>query len=206
MKLVNLASIAVLGITVTAAPTGTEVSTPTSSSSSPSSSPSSTSTSDECADTTVGNLKGVSNKLGDIQEKVENFEHSLLGIGDLLDIQKASDRVGSALDITVDTLSKCKQFDTSPSLDLSQATLDMLPLINTTLNTIVDKKPEFDKAILDLLSASFIVKKDLKSLSEKTDSLSSQIKSHLADDLQPAVENVEKQISGWFEDAIAAYS
>lgn len=166
--------------------------------------PSSTPTS--CADVFISDLQMVTSEMQNVENTVNSFESGLLDLFILLSIQVKTYDLENGLKGAINQLNSCSNFSDTDSYSVAEATLNMVPLINSTLNAIVAKKNDFEHAILDLLSIGFLVKYDLQELKSETDTLSAGINSRIVESLQSALGIVVTEIDGWFTTAINSFS
>ncbi|KAK9474974.1 cell wall galactomannoprotein, partial [Dipodascopsis tothii] len=158
-----------------------------------------------CSNKTVDAIKEVSAATSTLNSMVEEYCASILTIPDLLKIQKQSEYLEEATEAAAHQVKECKPFSQQESLSVAETTLALVPLINSTLNTIVSKKYQFDHAILKIGSASGLVKKDLINLKEATDHFASSLSKKIDSSLLGYLNIAVGEIDGWFKSAIEHY-
>lgn len=86
------------------------------------------------------------------------------------------------------------------AIGVAQAILDLSSKVNTTLSTIIDSKPKFDKR---LLSPVILLNLDLEK--DASDKLGAALKGKVPVDLQEVAQNLQDTLDGYFDTAIGAY-
>lgn len=168
---------------------------------------SATQASDACVTSAVSAIGSISDQLSNLKSEADAFEATFLtDIGPLLQLQKDAVTLQKTIDSAADTIGSCGSFDQTQSTTLASPLLQLVPNINTTLTALVAKKPEFDKSILNIISASWLVNIDLKNLKTSTNDLLSALTGSVSSTYVAIVEQQGTQINSWFDNAIAVFS
>lgn len=121
----------------------------------------------------VGNLTANVNALDTL---VVNFKHGFLNdIVPLIKLQNAAVDLGSEIQSVTSDFNNTAQLDAQDTLTIATPLANIVSPLQKVLTDINNAKPQFDKAILDFLSASCIIKGHVAHLQKVTDQLISQI-------------------------------
>lgn len=144
--------------------------------------------------------------LDDLITDLTNFEASLLGdLIPLTSIQMASFELGGRVNQASSQLESCDDLNHDDTAVAVEAVIMIVPKIHRVLDLIVEKKPEFDIAVLNYMSAGFIVEQDLLMLKNGTDKLSAALVEKCSPLVKQVLEAVTKNIDSWFDNAISKY-
>lgn len=149
------------------------------------------------------------NKIGDdlttLNSTVSSYGGGILGTVTALDIEVETSKVESDLRLAIEAVRESAPLNSTESFFVGIAVLYLEPKIQSTLENIVSKKPEFQTGLLGLFSLDFVVEYNL----EQQQKLSSELGAALLQKLDPAFDaianNVNAQIAGYFQAAIDAF-
>ncbi|KAF5854752.1 hypothetical protein ETB97_012263 [Aspergillus alliaceus] len=109
----------------------------------------------------------------------------------------------------IDAIAAAKQtpmLTKDDSVRVAIAVTKLQDVIYSLLDVLVAKKPVFDKAILGIGSASFLVSADLKSLKDATDGFGNEVVLRLANPIQQVAPLIISDLDFHFIRAIQVYS
>uniref|UniRef100_A0A060T890 ARAD1D05038p n=1 Tax=Blastobotrys adeninivorans TaxID=409370 RepID=A0A060T890_BLAAD len=163
--------------------------------------------------TTGSCVLGVKNDIFKVQEILDgmindlsDFEASLLGdLIPLTSIQMASFELGGTVNKATAQLLSCDDLNHDDTAVAVEAVIMIVPKIHRVLDLIMERKPEFDIAVLNYMSAGFIVEQDLIMLKNGTDKLSAALAEKCSPLVTQVLNAVTKNIDTWFDEAIAMY-
>jgi hypothetical protein len=166
-----------------------------------------TTASDACVTSAVSALGAIQTQMSNLNSETESFQPTfLLDLGPLLTLQSNADNLKKQVDSTTSLINSCGDFSEAQTLTIASPVLSIVPLINTTLDTFIAKKPAFDQSILDLISASWLVEIDLKNLKSSTDSLVTALENTFSSSFTTIVQSQGADIDTWFTNAINVFS
>uniref|UniRef100_A0A060TC73 ARAD1B21054p n=1 Tax=Blastobotrys adeninivorans TaxID=409370 RepID=A0A060TC73_BLAAD len=160
----------------------------------------------QCASASVDKINVLSGQLDTLISQVGEFEASTFSdIGPLLKIQTGAMQMASSVQDADEQIGSCNNFEDYDTAAVGSAMLLIIPKIKNVLSVMIGKKDQFDKAILGIASAGFIVEADLKRLKGVTDKLASTLQGKTADWLGGALKDLVSKIDGWFDEAITTF-
>lgn len=160
----------------------------------------------QCASASVDKINVLSGELDTLISQVSEFEASTFAdIGPLLKIQTGAMQMSDSIQDAQKQINSCNTFDDYDTAAVASSLLLIIPKIKNVLSVMIGKKDQFDKAILGIASAGFIVEADLKRLKGVTDQLASTLQGKTADWLQNALKDLVGKIDGWFDQGIQTF-
>ncbi|RMZ84067.1 hypothetical protein DV737_g1390, partial [Chaetothyriales sp. CBS 132003] len=148
----------------------------------------------------------ISSKLTTLNTTVAKFTPSLLGTFTALTIVAQAEDLKTAINSGTQAAEESDVLDETDSLAIAGVVVTLANNVYSSLDNIVAKKSAFDKAILGIASASFIVKALLVSLRSATKAFGDALVAKLDESLQSLAPVVVDDIDAAFATAIAAYS
>jgi hypothetical protein len=178
------------------------VPTPATSSAAPVTSSASTA----CFNALNKDLTAVNSSMATLQTALDNYDGSIWDILELLGITGDTLSVEGGLKQTDKDAQNCAGLDESDTLALATPFANLLPFIQTLLNTLVEKKNDFDHAILYFGSASPIVGDLTSQLKSTFDDVITTIEGLVPSTFEPIIAQLGTQVDGWFTTTINAYA
>jgi hypothetical protein len=157
-------------------------------------------------DAIISSLTTITNELTTLNKTLNGFNGGLLGTFTALQIQGQSTTVVNDINKATAVVKATSQMNDTDSLSVATAVTELQPFIYTVLDNLVAHHSVFEKAILGILSATFLVESDLKSQKSSTDALGAAITTKLATDLQSVAPLIIQDIDSHFAQAIAVYA
>lgn len=150
------------------------------------------------AATILENIKKVDSSVGALGDTVVAYKGGLLGavpileksVNLLIDINKGTKDTENSAPLTLDE-----------AFGVASATIDLVATVNSTLQAVIDRKPDFDK----LLVISPIILGNLELQKSATDKFSAAIVEKVPVEAQPIAEELIAEIEASFEAALDAY-
>lgn len=168
--------------------------------------PVSSSASHACLTTLKNDLITVNASMANLQDALDNYDGSIWDILELLGITGDTLSVEGGLMQTNQDAEMCAGLDSSDTLALAVPFTDILPFIQTLLNTLVEKKSEFDHAILYFGSASPIVGDLTSTLKSTFEDVMSNIEKLVPSEFEGIIASLGSEVDGWFTTAVNAYA
>ena len=154
----------------------------------------------------VNAIAKIGNDLTTLNSTVLGYDGGLLGTVTALDIEIETTKIESDLREAIEAVHQSAPLNSTESFGVGIAVLYLEPKIQSTLQTIVSKKSDFQTGLLGFFSLDFLVEYNL----EQQQKLSTEFGAALLQKLDPAFDaianNVNAQIAGYFQAAIDAFS
>lgn len=148
----------------------------------------------------IGNLTANVNNLDSL---VTTFKHSLFkDIVPLIKLQNAAVDLGKEIESVTKDFNGTAQLNAQDTLKIAGPFAKLIAPLQQVLTDINTAKPQFDKAILDFLSASCIIKGHVVHLQQVTDSLIAQVKLTILPAFGGVVAPLQKQVDAAFNGTI----
>lgn len=160
----------------------------------------------QCASSSITKIDGIASQMKTVGDKVTSFHHHFGDVFELLGIQIATTKLMCDIDDATEQVKKCEVWNQNDLFAVLAETFNLMPLIQTTLGALNDKKHDFDNSILNSLSMSWLVKIDVQQLQKKTKALGDAIYSKTEPNLQSTVTLTLQQIDGFFNSTLKVYS
>ena len=157
------------------------------------------------ADAVVAAVQKISSQAITLNSSVASYPGGITGTIDAIKIETEAIGLNFDLRNAVYTAQKSDNFDDDGSLNVAAAFLDLTPIVTSTLDTIIDKKPEFDRGLLDFASLSFLVKYNLQTEKRLSLKLGDVVQGKLTPDYAAIAPLVLGQIEDAFTKAISVY-
>lgn len=122
----------------------------------------------------------ISKESSSIQNILSDFTVSLNVTSTALPLQSKSGTLLKDIKTGTDTMNGASTLSESDSAKVASAVVDLSTTVSSLLDEFVGKKPVFDKAILDVGSASSLVEGDMKKLKTATDEYGDAVTSKLS--------------------------
>lgn len=147
--------------------------------------------------TILENVQKVDASVGALGDTVTKWKGDFLGtlpiiqssVSLLTDIHKGADDTENSSPLTLDE-----------AFEVASATIDLSGTVNSTLQAVIDRKPDFDKLLLGP-----IILGNLKLQKSATDKFAAAIVEKVPADAQPIAEDLIADIEAAFEAALDAY-
>ncbi|CAI7668223.1 unnamed protein product [Penicillium bialowiezense] len=157
------------------------------------------------ASTVLDSINSISKESANIQEILSGFTASTNVTATALQLQAKSSTLVKDINSGTKTVSDASTLNESESAKVANAVVELSSTVFTLLDQFVAKKPVFDKAILDVGSASSLVKGDLKKLKSATDEYGDAASSKLSGDITKIAPLLVGDIDFHFAEAIDAF-
>lgn len=157
------------------------------------------------ASTVLDSINSISKESANIQEILSGFTASTNVTATALQLQAKSSTLLKDINSGTETVSDASTLSESESAKVANAVVELSSTVFTLLDQFVEKKPVFDKAILDVGSASSLVKGDLKKLKSATDDYGDAVSSKLSGDITKIAPLLVGDIDFHFAEAINAF-
>ncbi|KAE8155067.1 hydrophobic surface binding protein A-domain-containing protein [Aspergillus avenaceus] len=155
--------------------------------------------------TVVNAVTAIATQMTTLNETVTSYTGGLLGTGTALKIEFESIKLSHALKDAISTTEATANLTSDESGTVATAFVDLKPKIDSTLDNIVARKPEFDTGLLGIGSLSFVVKWNLQQEKDLAGQLGEAVVGILAEPYASVAPLLNDQIAGAFEKALAAY-
>ncbi|RDW83569.1 cell wall mannoprotein 1 family protein [Aspergillus mulundensis] len=140
-----------------------------------------------------------------LNDTVTSYKGGILGTVTALKIEFQAIALSNDLRDAVSTTKASANFTEEESLNVSAAFLDLQPNIDSTLDNIVRKKPQFDTGLLGIGSLGFLVKANLVTEKDLAAKLGDEVVKRLTATYAGIAPIINAQIQAKFEEAIAAF-
>lgn len=141
-----------------------------------------------------------------IQDVLSDFTASSNTTATALKLQAKSDTLLKDIKTETDTVNQASTLSESDSAKVGNAVVELLQNVFSLLDRFVEKKPVFDKAILNAASASSLVEADLKKLKSAVDDYDQAVSSKLSGDIKAIAPILTGDLDFHFTQAIDAFS
>ncbi|CBF71476.1 hypothetical protein AN6795.2 [Aspergillus nidulans FGSC A4] len=140
-----------------------------------------------------------------LNNTVTAYKGGFLGTFTALKIEFQSIALSNDLRDAISTTKSSANFTEEESLNVSGAFLELQPNIDSTLDNIVSKKPQFDNGLLGIGSLAFLVRSNLEKQKELAGELGDAVVLKLTKTYAVIAPLLNAQIQAKFEEAIAAF-
>ncbi|KAL6230723.1 hypothetical protein BDW75DRAFT_59084 [Aspergillus navahoensis] len=140
-----------------------------------------------------------------LNDTVTAYKGGILGTLTALKIEFQSIALSNDLRDAISTTKASANFTEDESLHVSAAFLELQPNIESTLDNIVSKKPQFDNGLLGIGSLGFLVKSNLESQRDLAGKLGDAVVLKLTKTYAVIAPLLNAQIKAKFDEAIAAF-
>ena len=158
------------------------------------------------ADDVVAAVQKISDQTLTLNSSVASYPGGIEGTLDAIKIETEAIGLNFASRKAVHTAQRSSNFTSDGSLNVAGAFLDLLPIVTSTLDNIIDKKPEFDTGLLEIGSLSFLVKYNLETEKRLSLKLGDVVQAKLTPEYASIAPLVLGQIEDAFTEAISVYS
>lgn len=148
----------------------------------------------------------ISDQTKTLNSTVSSYGGGILGTLTAVKIETEANALNDDLKDAIRTAKRSAKFTDAQSLTVSTAFVDLVPVVRSTLNNIVSKKPEFDTGLLGVGSLSFLVLDNLKTEKGLSLKLGQAVENKLTPDFAQIAPVVLNQVREAFTKAIDAYS
>ncbi|KAI9373923.1 hydrophobic surface binding protein A-domain-containing protein [Aspergillus egyptiacus] len=148
----------------------------------------------------------ISSGLVSLNETVTAYRGGISGTLQALQIEFQTLAISNDLRAGILITKLSRPFTEDESLHVSAAFVDLVPVIFSTLDNLVSKKPQFDTGLLGIGSLSFLVLSNLETQAELSARLGEAVVEKLTDTFDYVAPLLNAQIAAKFEETIAAYS
>jgi hypothetical protein len=124
----------------------------------------------------------------------------------VLKIQQQTNRVGDAVEATIDAANACGPLSSDDSNKVAVGVIGLKSSLDTLLPNLESKKDAFDHVILGVGSVSPQIAQSLRKQKAQSNELSDAIASKLASPYKDAAPLINGQINTAFDKAIATFS
>ena len=150
-------------------------------------------------------INSISEESENIQDILSSFTPSTNVTATALQLQAKSNTLLKDIKTGTETVNGASTLSESDSTKVGNAVVKLSSTVFTLLDHFVEKKPVFDKAILNVGSASSLVEGDLKKLKSATDDYSDAVTSKLSGDITKIAPLLVGDIDFHFTEAIDAF-
>lgn len=159
-----------------------------------------------CLSAIESDLSETKSSMEKLQDKLDNYDGSIWDILELLGITGDTLSLQGLLQKTDKDADNCVGLDSSDTVSLATPFTDLLPVIKKLLATLVDKKYDFDHAILFFGSASPIVGTLTSDLKSTFDKIIARIEELVPSDFESIISGLGSEVDEWFTSAVDAYA
>ena len=154
----------------------------------------------------VAAVAKISDQTEALNSTVSSYDGGILGTLTALKIETEAIGLNNALRSAISTTKHSANFTDAESLSVATAFLNLVPVVQSTLDNIVSKKPDFDTGLLGIASISFLVKDNLETEQQLSLKLGQEVEKKLTAVYAAIAPLVLDEIDGAFTAAIDAYS
>ncbi|KAK2609364.1 hypothetical protein QQS21_002145 [Conoideocrella luteorostrata] len=151
-------------------------------------------------------LETISKQLVTVNNTLNTFNGGLAGTKTALQIQGQVVTLQKDIDGATATSSKSAALNDEESASVAVSINSLTHDIFDVLDNITRKKPQFDKAILGIASASFLVKSDLQHLQKATDEFGAALTEKLVKSIKDVAPLLISSIDFRFQRALKVYA
>lgn len=151
-------------------------------------------------------LAKISKQLVEMEETLGTFNRGLAGTFVALKIQEQATALQRGIESATSTTKKSAELDDKESASVALSVNSLSTKIYRVLDHLVEKKPDFDKAIFGVGSASGLVKQDLQNLQNATDDLGAALTDKFVGTIRSVSPLVVSAIDHHFEEALKVYA
>lgn len=181
-------------VTTSSAPPAPSVSTPTSTKAAPTTTPTS------AVQPLVNDVNNLIASLNNLDGIVKNFKHSFFkDIVPLIKLQNTAVDLGSQIQSVTKDFNSTSQLSPADTLTIATPFTNLITPIKNVLSDIGAKKPEFDKAILNFIPVSGLIKGHIVHLKQVSDALIAQVRLTIYPAFGGVVDPLAQQIDAAFD-------
>ncbi|GAB0135749.1 hypothetical protein EsDP_00004076 [Epichloe bromicola] len=151
-------------------------------------------------------LAKISKQLVEMDETLGTFNRGLAGTVIALKIQGQATALQKGIESATSTTKKSAELDKEESTSVAFSVNSLTKNIYRVLDRLVEKKPDFDKAIFGVGSASGLVKQDLQNLQKATGDFGAALTDKFVGDVRSVSPLVVSAINHHFEEALKVYA
>lgn len=143
----------------------------------------------------------ISSDTSKLNATISNFHGGLIGLGESIPILIQSTTLLHDINQGTKTATASAELTFDETIQVAGATADLVKGVQSSLQTIVDTKPEFDQ----LLVISPVILINLEQQKAATDKFSKAVIAKLPEQFRAIAESITAPIDVAFDDAIATY-
>lgn len=148
----------------------------------------------------IGNL---TESITEMDTLVKNFKHGIFSdIKPIIKLQNAAVNLGAEIEQVTKDFNSSARLTGAETLKIATPFTKMIPPLQEVLTDIGNAKPEFDKAILDFLPISCVIKGHLVHLKKISDSLIDQVKITIFQPFAGVVTPLAVKVDAAFEEQL----
>ena len=153
----------------------------------------------------LSTIKTITSQCLTINHTLSGFEEGFSVTGTALKLQGQATTLLDDINKGTTTVSKSSKLSSNDSATVANSVVSLSTTVYSLLDGFIAKKPGFDKAILDIGSASFLVEFDLKKLKNATASYGDAVVDVLSNDIEKVAPLMTGDLAFHFTEAIDVF-